>query len=1097
MVRYTNRIVAASVALAIAGSALAQEAPAPAEDEVLAEVTVTGSRIQRAVGMTTPTPVAALSADELRSMSPTSVTEALVRMPQFYNSQTAENFGSPSNGFFLSPGGGSLNLRGIGSKRTLTLLDGHRQVPSTAFGGPDINLFPDEVLKRVEVVTGGASAAYGTDAVSGVVNYILDKSFEGFRASAQGGVTERGDGENQKYSLSFGRALGEKSHLIFSAGHSKQNEIVGYEGREWYKGCGYMQNPNVPSNVDAISTVIPPVIPAAWNNAQYTAANGGHSAANPRLVPACNLHNTQLTYDGLVTVGTSLYELQPDGSAIPFLSTRPTNPSIIGAARNSGVQIGGGGQNLSYTDAQILPSSARKNVFAYLDHDFTENFTVYGQGMFGWQTLTQYGRVGDIGSAPPQVFTIQRNNAYLPSSLASIMDAAGATTATMTRAGTREDWGAGSFSNKNDTSTLTLGFNGTIETDGFFNGWSVDGHVQYGKNKLDAAQVGGIRLDRIYLAADAVRTTNGSIVCNVNNPTTTSNNNIADVPDCVPLNIFGRGNASQGAIDWIKGFDPGVAVTTRPFLGYDSNLAPIYADDLYSYVGDEDKHRLVTITQKVFEFNANGKVADGWAGPISAAVGAHWRKESIDQKVRASQGNTAADGTYFPVWCPDNVVTTNARCIAQVNRGIRPAGTIGVRGVPGNPFQNTVEIQFSNVGFLGDSFDVKELYAETIVPLVTEKPYLNSLNFQGAVRWADYAGSGSIWSYKAGLDADVTAGLRLRGTYSHDTRAANIAERFDRTGGFTFGLTDRITPLPAGWTQGVTQATTINGGNPDLVPEEADTLTAGFVYRPTWAPGFDMSVDWLRVSLKNAIEQLLAQRVIDSCYFESDAAQCARIVRDPSTNTILFIPQTQYNLSKSRHESVDVEFGYQRRVHLLGGEGERLSARLFTTYLIENSTTNSQGVKNDFTGNVPLQNFKKKATLNLSYGNGAFNWNLTGRLIAGGILGTASGNYNQIRDLATIVPPTPPATVPSAVTPNGQAVIYDVADNTLGTMVYWDTRVGYNIPMGGGQMELFANITNLLDRDPPLVLGEAIIAQTGGGFDELGRRFVLGFNLKF
>lgn len=1045
--------VALAIALALYGGACAQAAQ-PAADgavEELAEVTVTGSRIQRAVGMTTPTPVASLSADELRATAPASITEALVQLPQFYGGATAENFGGAGGGFFVSPGGGSLNLRGIGSKRTLTLLDGRRVVSATAYGGPDINMFPDQMLRSVEVVTGGASAAFGTDAVSGVVNYILDTEFQGFRASAQTGFSQRHDGKNYKYSLAAGHALGERAHVLFSAGYSSQDEIVGYEGRDWYRGCGLMQNPTVTANVNAT------------NAATYVAGNGGFSPGTPRLVPACNLHSSQLTYDGLFTVAGQRYELQADGSVIPFRRTLPNAPFL---ANTSGVMPGGGGQNFGLTDTTVMPSSSRKNVFGYLDYDVADNVKVYAQGMIGWQTLRTFGRVGDINTAPPQQFTIYRDNAFLPAGVAAIMDAAGATSFEMTRAGSREDWGAGAFSNTNRTVSGTLGFKSTIASDGYFNDWHIDGYFQYGRNRLDAAQEDGIRLDRIYLATDAIRDpATNSVRCRV-----TSVSGL--VPDCVPLNVFGRGNASTAAVDWIKGFDPGLAVTVNPFLGFDNNGQAIYGDP-YSYVGDEDKHRLLTLTQKVFELSASGRLAEGWAGEISGAVGVHWRKEGIDQKVQAPQGNSAADPTYFPVWCPDAVVATNARCISQVNRGIRPPGAIGVRGVPGNPYQNIVEIQFSNVPFVSGSFDVKEAFAETIVPLVRDRPWMQELTLQGAVRWADYAGSGSIWSYKAGLDAAITSEFRLRGTYSHDTRAANIAERFDRTGGFTLPINDRVSPLPAGWTN-PTAVTTINGGNPEVDPEEADTFTVGMVYRPDWLPGFDLSVDWLRVSLKGAIEQLQAQRVIDLCYLENDQDQCARISRDPSTNVILFVPQTFQNLSESYLESVDVEMGYSRRVNLFGGN-ERVGVRLFGSYLIENSTTNSQGVKSDTTGSVPLQYFKEKLNATFNYRNGPFGLNLSARYNGGGKLSTS---YNLYRDALG-------------------GVLYDVADNSVGGSVYWDSRVSYDLNVGAGTLELFGNVTNLFDRDPPLVLAENASTQTGAGYDQLGRRFVLGFNLRF
>ena len=133
-------------------------------------------------------------------MAPGTLVEGMVQLPQFYGSTTTANTG----GFFTSPGAGNLNLRGLQSKRTLTLLDGRRVVASTIYGGPDINLFPENMLERVESVTGGASAAYGTDAVTGVVNFILDTDFDGFRANVQGGET--GDGDNGEHRvLGLGR----------------------------------------------------------------------------------------------------------------------------------------------------------------------------------------------------------------------------------------------------------------------------------------------------------------------------------------------------------------------------------------------------------------------------------------------------------------------------------------------------------------------------------------------------------------------------------------------------------------------------------------------------------------------------------------------------------------------------------------------------------------------------------------------------------------------------------------------------------------------------------------------------------------------------
>jgi iron complex outermembrane receptor protein len=355
---------------------------------------------------------------------------------------------------------------------------------------------------------------------------------------------------------------------------------------------------------------------------------------------------------------------------------------------------------------------------------------------------------------------------------------------------------------------------------------------------------------------------------------------------------------------------------------------------------------------------------------------------------------------------------------------------------------------------------------------MTGEPWMQDLNFLGSARLADYAGSGSIWSWKVGLNASFTNEWRLRGTFSRDTRAANIAERFDRTGGFTLPINDFVDPLPVGWTN-PTAVTTVQGGDPNVAPEEADTFTLGLVYRPRWLNGFSISADWLRVSLKGAIEQLPAQRVLDLCA-AGDQDQCARISRDPVSNTILFVPQTFQNLSEVYLEAVDLEFSYGRDVTILGGN-ERLALRLFGTYLIENSTTNSAGLKTDSTGDVFLQYFEKRVNLSLNYSNGPVNWSLQGRYNGGGKLSSTYNLFNAGLD----------------------RVVYNVADNTIGSTVHWDTRIGYDIPVARGNLELYANINNLLDREPPRVPGLNTAFQTAGGYDVIGRTYALGVNLRF
>jgi iron complex outermembrane recepter protein len=201
----TRALTATSVlalAMGLAGAARTQES----EDAAVSEVVVTGSRIVN-VGMSAPTPVTAVSTEELTTLSPSTMISALSQLPQFYGNTTND----ARTNFFASPGSGNLNLRGLntgGSGRTLTLLDGRRVVPANGFGSVDINILPSALVKRIETVTGGASAAYGTDAVAGAVNFILDTDYTGWQMGVQAGVSSRGDRDNYQFSGAWGGPWG-------------------------------------------------------------------------------------------------------------------------------------------------------------------------------------------------------------------------------------------------------------------------------------------------------------------------------------------------------------------------------------------------------------------------------------------------------------------------------------------------------------------------------------------------------------------------------------------------------------------------------------------------------------------------------------------------------------------------------------------------------------------------------------------------------------------------------------------------------------------------------------------------------------------------
>jgi outer membrane receptor protein involved in Fe transport len=288
-------------------------------EQELPEATVTGTRIARD-GMTTATPVAVISSEEIAGLGPSTLVDALTQLPHFLNSDTPQTQSFGTSG---AAGASHLNLRGIGSIRTLTLLDGRRIVPSTRLGTVDIALLPRNLIRRVEVVTGGASAAYGSDAVTGVVNMMLDTEFRGLRGHVQGGLTELGDYQNQELGLAWGTRVGEQSSLLLSGEYFHADGIRGYDTRSWFNSTAAIANPD---------------------------------PAGPGEIIAPEVHATGYTYGGLITAGPLAgTQFLPGG--VPATFER-------GSLVTGTTQSGGSGVDPAANLIWLLPDQQRISTFA-------------------------------------------------------------------------------------------------------------------------------------------------------------------------------------------------------------------------------------------------------------------------------------------------------------------------------------------------------------------------------------------------------------------------------------------------------------------------------------------------------------------------------------------------------------------------------------------------------------------------------------------------------------------------------------------------------------------------------------------------------------
>lgn len=996
-------------------AARAQDGPAgPAADaDENGAIIVTGSRLFT-TGMDTPVPVTAVPAEQLKAMDPSSLIASVSQLPQFYANQTPN-----ASAFFTRAGTGTLNLRGLGVNRTLTLLNGRRFPASSAFGGVDINVFPEAMIRGIETVTGGASAAYGTDAVAGVTNFLLNTDFEGLQATLQGGITSRGDAKNWQGDLAFGASIGERGHFLVAGSRAEQDGVHNYMGRGWYRSVGALQL-----------------------NGIYT--------------DYADTHSSHGSFDGIIS------STSPVLNGLKFNRAGQTSPFVLGspstgAVGTSGARtVGGDGDDLGAEVNTIYPDTDRYSIFAYADYDVTDAVQVFAQYVRGYNHQFQYNTPRGYFLGNPQgTVTIFSGNAYLPANIQQIMTANNIASFNLRRVGSIEDVGQATFEDKATQNVGTIGFNAEIGSDGWLSGWKVDGYYQYGRSNRVWDQY-ALRLDRVYAALDAVRDASGNVVCRVS----TFAAGAAAFPGCQPLNLFGRGNASDAAVDYVLGNDVGQHVDTPLYF---ANLG--YTGDRLSYDAVAAKRNLTTFKQHLAEVSARGNVFDNWTGPVSLAIGASYRRESIYQVVQDTT-NQASDFDTRPF--------TVVKC---------DSAALGLRGVPlGDCANNAVGFQFSKVSNIQGSSKVKEAFAETLFPLIKDQPWMQSAVLNAAGRWANYSGAGDIWAYKVGVDLSFTNFVRGRFTYSRDVRAGNLSERFDKTGGAANVDDPRTTA------QESIPVTTFSGGNPNIKPEKADTFTAGIVIQPDFIPGLSVSVDWYQVTIKDAIGRVGLNEVLRRCLVDGEAQFCdlVTLVNNVPTN----VGDQFVNVAQSKVEGVDAELAYRSNIRLLGGD-ESLATRIFATYLINRSDTGAPTPANpngavtrfdDITGLAPDTGAaglfpKFKATGNVTYRNGPISAFFQGRLIGSGKRTRLIGGQ------------------PAVVGTN-------IADNSVPSVFYLDARLSYDLQVRGSEVQLFASATNLLDRDPPVtgafaisLISYATQANTSL-FDVLGRRFTLGVRLR-
>lgn len=610
----------------------AEEPVSPPEpDGPATEITVTGSRIVRD-GYDAPTPVSVISTKELKAEAPANISDFVNTLPAVRGSGTAASTnGSLSNG---AAGINSVNLRNLGAARTLVLFDGQRSVASTTTGSVDVNTFPQALIQRVEVVTGGASSAYGSDAVSGVVNFILDKGFTGFKTEYEHGVTTYGDGPNHKFSATGGTGFASgKGHILLSGEYFTQKGIQSID-RDWNDAGFFL-----------------------INNPAYSTAVGGNCRAPTAYVAGTPITGCAPEY--LVSANTGTGQFTPGGliTGAQILNPNPTGPRLMAASGSalaavygtyfgsinpatgrasinqlnfgptSGQWMLGGDLDITTAghrgSATLLPAEKRASGFGRISYEFSPAIELFAQA-----AISHYRGQSYYQQTPTVGVTIQRDNAFLPDAVRAAMVANGLQNIQI---GTSNIFLPPQGSdNSRQVQRYVVGGNGEFATGGIT--WQWDGYYQFGKTDTTELLTNAWHIQRMANATDAVVAAAGNpggyaagtIVCRINIDANATNDDRA----CVPLNRIGTNGASPEAIQYVL---------------YDG-LQPLRRQHLKQQVA-----ALSFSTNNLFRLPA---------GPVSLAFGGEWRKEEVTGTVDALFRPTVANGVTTGTWIYGNYLPT-------------------------------------------------------------------------------------------------------------------------------------------------------------------------------------------------------------------------------------------------------------------------------------------------------------------------------------------------------------------------------------------------------------------------------------------------------
>ena len=986
-------------------------------------IVVTGSRIASPT-LNSPSPLQVIDARDIQDSGQLNIQNVLQQNPAV---SAAPTYSRTNSNFLTSSAGvASIDLRGLGTSRTLVLINGHRSVagvPGTNI--VDLNTVPTQFIERVEVLTGGSSSVYGSDAIAGVVNFIYKKNFSGVELNAQTGITEKGDGATYQLGALMGANLANgRGNVLVYAGYSREDAIYS-SGRDR-------------SAID--------------QNACYQIANAsggcGNDADYSRLFTAYRPFFSSFNPGGTITYGGISRTVLPGGALIPVntnglvhnndgvastvracTTADPCHPTLAAAT----------GFNRSAFRTIAVP--VQRYLLSFRgNYEITDHINATLEGNFAQSNVTTqlepfpFQTAGVNGTAPnactagtPQKIcggyqpietrlangTVVRNP-YVPDAIynaATDVTGDGLRDVSFTRR--LADFGPRTYTARRTTYRVVAGLNGDV-----FSNFKWDAYYLYGQTTESQVGSGQVNLPSFVNALEVIPGPNGPICADAT----------ARAQGCQPANIFGgAGSISAAAVNYIQ------ATQTR-----NTNTEQIDAGA-----------------------NITGNLIDLWDGALGLAAGVEYRKESS----------------------------------SAVNDALTTAGLNG-----GNA-----------IGPTSGSFNVKEAYAELAIPLLSHRPFFETLTVRGAGRVSDYSLSAvkTVYSWNAGVEYAPIKDIRFRAVLAHATRAPNIGELYaGRSQTFPTGLADPCVGVTLTSTtaasarcrqdQGVLNNIAANGGtfalnqsdiqgisgfnsgNPGLAQETGDTFTVGAVINPTSIHALRnlvLTADYFNIRIKNLISAYGRQSILNSCYGANGVTRDETFCNSPvtavirrqnaegpnSAGSLQFINTTNGNLGSFQTTGLDVTLSY--RQPLLGGT---ISSKIAYTRLFTYQTpgqANSAGEEG---------NPWDRASGNVTFSTKELSFTFRGNFIGQSYL-PASFVQGVLGD----IPRTAPFRIASYFTG-------DLQFRFMPTNHY----------------EFYAGVINFTNTDAPYLISGLPGDNTGtetdaGTYDPIGRRFYAGVKLKF